>query len=161
MKEDAYPVIPVKSIRDFLTLMAKVRKDLHKITTPILIISSVVDHVVPPENSEIIYNEVSAPDKTIVFLKNSYHVATLDNDKELIVKECCRFIKIGLANLFSFIFEREFFYFQVFLKIAIIELKEITRELIKLGKGMFAKIRLRNTYTIFEKKKICFNEHHP
>ena len=72
---------------DIIALMDQVRKDLTKVTVPTLIISSIVDNVVPPENSKEIYYSISSEDKSIIFLKNSYHVATLDNDKELIAKE--------------------------------------------------------------------------
>jgi carboxylesterase len=90
--ELAYSKTPVKSLGDLITLMDQVRGNLYKVTVPTLIISSIVDHVVPPENSKQIYHSISTEDKSIVFLKNSYHVATLDNDKELIAKECSRFI---------------------------------------------------------------------
>ncbi len=90
--ELAYPKTPVKSMGDIIALMDQVRKDLTKVTVPTLIISSIVDNVVPPENSKEIYYSILSEDKSIIFLKNSYHVATLDNDKELIAKECARFI---------------------------------------------------------------------
>lgn len=92
IKELAYSKTPVKSMGDLISLMEEVRKDLGKINIPSLILSSTTDHVVPPSNSKEIYDAISSSDKTIVYLKNSYHVATLDNDKEFIAKECIRFI---------------------------------------------------------------------
>jgi carboxylesterase len=98
IKELAYPQTPVKSMGDIMALMNIVRGNLHKVTVPILVLSSTVDNVVPPENSKEIYEKVSSHDKEITFLENSYHVATLDNDKELIAKECVRFIKRQLEK---------------------------------------------------------------
>ncbi|GAC1429610.1 MAG: hypothetical protein PVS3B3_12980 [Ktedonobacteraceae bacterium] len=48
------------------------------------------DHVVPPMNSEYILQKVP---EHMLWLENSYHVATLDNDKDLIVQKSGEFIK--------------------------------------------------------------------
>lgn len=92
IKEVADSRTPVQAIKELLTLMEKVKKNLHKIRVPALIFSSVHDRVVPPENAEFVYYSISSRDKTIFFLKNSGHVATLDHDKDLIADQCIRFI---------------------------------------------------------------------
>ncbi|OZU88155.1 lipase [Virgibacillus indicus] len=92
VEELAYPKTPVKSMNDLIKLSKNVRSNLSKITGPALILSSVVDHVVPPENSKEIYESISSTEKELVSLENSYHVATLDNDKEQIAKKCVEFI---------------------------------------------------------------------
>ena len=88
---------PVKSMGDIIALMAMVRVELPKITIPILIFSSLVDHVVPPKNSQDIFNRVTSINKQIILLEESYHVATLDNDLPIIIKETIEFIN-GLAE---------------------------------------------------------------
>lgn len=93
IKELAYPQTPVKSMGELLALMETVRENLSEITIPTLIFSSTVDHVVPPNNSEAIYSNISSVEKEKVSLENSYHVATLDNDKALIAERCIDFIK--------------------------------------------------------------------
>ncbi|UNM95024.1 alpha/beta fold hydrolase [Ignatzschineria rhizosphaerae] len=96
--ELAYPKTPVKSMKELLDLMKHVREDLPKVTCPTLIFSSTVDHVVPPENAKIIYEEISSSDKSIIKLPESYHVATLDNDADLIATESIKFIREILAS---------------------------------------------------------------
>ena len=93
VEELAYPLTPVKSMKELLKLTDEVRTNLHKVTAPALIFSSIADHVVPPQNSREIYNTISSENKNTVHLENSYHVATLDNDKELIADQCMAFIK--------------------------------------------------------------------
>ncbi len=95
--ELAYKKTPVKSMGDIIALMAMVRVELPKITIPILIFSSLVDHVVPPKNSQDIFNRVTSINKQIILLEESYHVATLDNDLPIIIKETIEFIN-GLAE---------------------------------------------------------------
>jgi carboxylesterase len=48
---------------------------------------------VPPPNAPFILDNIGATDKRLVWLDNSYHVATLDNDKELIASETLKFIQ--------------------------------------------------------------------
>ncbi|RKQ35891.1 alpha/beta hydrolase [Oceanobacillus halophilus] len=96
--ELAYKRTPVKSMSDLMELSKQVRENLGKVTSPSLIFKSEVDHVVPPENSVEIYNRISSENKSIVELKNSYHVATLDNDKELISEKSIEFIRSLLKN---------------------------------------------------------------
>ncbi|WP_431522059.1 alpha/beta hydrolase [Guptibacillus hwajinpoensis] len=90
--ELAYEKTPIKSIQEILELMELTRKELRSIKMPALIFKSLEDHVVPPENSDHIYEEMSSEKKEIVELHGSYHVATLDNDKELIAEKCKAFI---------------------------------------------------------------------
>lgn len=93
VKEWAYTHTPKKSIEDILTLTDIVRKDLDKVVCPILIFKSLDDHVVPPYNQDYIFSNVNSHNKELIELKNSYHVATLDNDWELIVEKAEQFIK--------------------------------------------------------------------
>lgn len=93
IKELAYRQAPVKSMEQLLLLMDEVKEKLSIIKMPALIFSSEVDHVVPPENSQLIYNHIQSDEKEFVKLEDSYHVATIDHDKELIVSKCLQFFK--------------------------------------------------------------------
>jgi carboxylesterase len=94
--ELAYPVVPVPAIRQIYALMAVTRELLPRVTCPTLIFQSRDDHVVVPDNAPYILEHVGAEEKRLVWLENSYHVATLDNDKELIAEETLRFIQAHL-----------------------------------------------------------------
>ncbi|WP_088052842.1 alpha/beta hydrolase [Virgibacillus dakarensis] len=93
VEELAYPKTPVKSMGELINLSKLVRSNLAKINVPALIFSSTVDHVVPPENSQEIYESIIFENRSIIKLENSFHVATLDNDKELIAEKSIEFIK--------------------------------------------------------------------
>jgi carboxylesterase len=93
VKELAYEKTPVKSIGEIVQLMELVREGLENIQCPALIFVSSEDHVVPPGNSQIILDRISSKDKKLITMENSYHVATLDNDQQLIIDETLEFIK--------------------------------------------------------------------
>lgn len=93
VKELAYPVIPTPTLKELFALTKVTDELLPRINCPALIFTSREDHVVPPVNAEYILQKLPNPDKQIVWLENSYHVATLDNDKDLIVQKSVEFIK--------------------------------------------------------------------
>lgn len=91
--ELAYEKTPVQSLKEINKLMAIVKTKLDEITCPALIFVSSVDNVVPPDNSRVIYKEISSKDKNLITLENSYHVATLDHDQQLIIDKTLEFIE--------------------------------------------------------------------
>ena len=77
---DATPLAPVLSLSEGLET---VNEHLAAITAPILLISSREDHVVTSDNGDELVARVSGPIER-VWLENSYHVATIDNDQQLV-----------------------------------------------------------------------------
>ncbi len=74
-------------------LMAKeIQKRLPQIVTPALILKSSDDHVIPPMSAEVTLEKLGSSQKEIVWLHNSYHVATMDYDKEIIVQKSLEFV---------------------------------------------------------------------
>ncbi len=92
-KEIAYDKTPSKGAHEMAKLVNIVRFDLKKVTQPTLIFKSRGDHVVPLDNAEYTMNHISSKDKQLVWLENSYHVATMDFDKDLICEKSIEFIK--------------------------------------------------------------------
>jgi carboxylesterase len=93
IKEWAYDRTPKKCIGEIIKLTDILRTDLEKVTCPILIFSSLEDHVVPPYNQKYIFDHVGSKDKELIQLNESYHVATLDNDFNLIISKTLEFIE--------------------------------------------------------------------
>ena len=91
--DPSYPVIPVPTIKELLVLMKVTEEMLPLITCPALLATSREDHLVPPANGEYIFSRIASQEKRILWLEESYHVATLDNDKEKIVRESIAFIQ--------------------------------------------------------------------
>lgn len=91
--EGAYERTPVKAAASLRRFQSVVRADLAKVTQPLLLLHSAQDHVVEPVNSEMVLAGVSSGDKREIVLTESYHVATLDHDAQLIFDETVEFIK--------------------------------------------------------------------
>ena len=67
--------------------------DLDKITAPILMYRSRVDHVVEPLSARLLHEACHRTNVREVILEDSYHVATLDNDAQMIFDGSVEFIE--------------------------------------------------------------------
>ena len=91
-KELAYLEVPVLSIKEGYALSSVTRDLLPKIKCPVLVITSRDDHVVSTANGRLIPYLLNSNRIESLWLDNSYHVATIDNDKDLICERACGFI---------------------------------------------------------------------
>jgi carboxylesterase len=91
--EPAYDRVPVRAAYQLSKLWALTNADLGKVTQPLLVMTSRQDHVVEPENSERLMSGAGSADKRQVWLEDSFHVATLDNDLPIIIEESLAFIQ--------------------------------------------------------------------
>jgi carboxylesterase len=78
--EASYDRTPLRAAASLAQLWKIARTDLGRVTQPVLLYRSRIDHVVEPVNSEILLAGISSGDVTEHVLEDSYHVATLDND---------------------------------------------------------------------------------
>lgn len=92
IKEITYTQVPLTAIHQLQGIMEHSRRQLKKIRCPALIFHSPEDHVVPSHCSELIYESISSKDKELATLANSYHVASLDYDKDQIIDQTYHFI---------------------------------------------------------------------
>jgi carboxylesterase len=78
-------------LRPLLSLWEAIEElDLSAITSPALVVVSTQDHVIDPASSAHIVASVSGPVERLV-LERSFHVATLDHDRELIAERAVAF----------------------------------------------------------------------
>lgn len=92
-QEYGYERVPLSSLHSLTELWHLVRADLPRITAPLLLLRSTVDHVVEARNAAVIVAGVSSTDVTEIELTDSYHVATLDHDAALIFERSVDFVK--------------------------------------------------------------------
>ncbi|QCO54704.1 alpha/beta fold hydrolase [Pseudorhodobacter turbinis] len=91
-REICYDKIPAVTMRERFVLTCATGLMLPKLKQPILILQSRRDHVVAPENGMRIASAVGSTELTLRWLEESFHVATLDYDRDIIVEMIIRFI---------------------------------------------------------------------
>jgi len=77
---------------EWAKLIEKMNNGLSTIQCPVLIIEAKNDHVVDPQTAEWIYDNIGSKDKKIIWLQNSYHMATIDVDSDIVFEETAKFI---------------------------------------------------------------------
>ena len=95
--EYSYDKMPYRGIYQLLTMLKLTRAALPSIKVPMQLFHSVDDHTLPVSNTEIIMREIGSPNKSRIELLNSYHVATIDHDADLIFANSLTFIE-GLTK---------------------------------------------------------------
>jgi len=92
--ELAYDGTPLRPLLALAAAIDELQEDLPTITCPALVVNSAVDHVVEPP--EVVADHVAGllagPVERLV-LERSYHVATLDYDKDLLAERAVEFAR--------------------------------------------------------------------
>ena len=89
--EIGYERVPLKAFADAVAFHKIVKRELSRVRQPILVFQSSEDHAIPTGSSALILDRVGSEEKELVTLENSYHVATLDHDAELIFERTHEF----------------------------------------------------------------------
>ena len=91
--ELAYDRLPLKAAVSLQAAWPVVARDLSRITCPVLVFRSRVDHVVPPVSGATLLRGLAGGTVEERVLENSYHVATLDNDAPTIFEGSLAFVR--------------------------------------------------------------------
>ena len=92
VEEHGYTRTPLKAIHSLVRSWKPLVADLPKVTAPLVYFRSAEDHVVDEASQPIILAGIGSTDVEVIMLPNSYHVATLDNDAEIIFEKSAEFI---------------------------------------------------------------------
>ena len=88
-----YSKVPIRIISELLLLFKSLKSKLYLVKSPVLIIYPQNDHVVRPKSSFTIYKRISSKKKRLIEFKKSYHILTMDIEKEKVYKESVKFIE--------------------------------------------------------------------
>ncbi|KAF0817334.1 MULTISPECIES: alpha/beta hydrolase [unclassified Cytobacillus] len=103
VEEITYGKVPIRSIFELQNVMENTPDLLPSIKTPVIGFKSLEDHVVPAECTDFILDNIGSMEKKAVSLYNSYHVASMDHDKEEIVNIIHQYIRQNIASSLSFV----------------------------------------------------------
>ncbi len=91
VSELAYLGTPIAAALSLFEGIDATAAELGRVSCPILLLSSRNDHVVPSSSGDVLEAGVAGPIER-VWLENSYHVATLDNDAEEVTARVLAFV---------------------------------------------------------------------
>jgi carboxylesterase len=94
--ESAYPGLPLRAALSLFEGVAEVEALLAEVGCPVLLFTSTQDHVVDPKSSSLLMERAKGPVEQVV-LERSFHVATLDYDRDEIEARTVEFLTGVLA----------------------------------------------------------------
>src|SRR5438105_15619117 len=86
-------LMPLKAALHLVELSEQVRPRLAELVQPTLVIHSKRDHTCPfDKNVEFLMSHLGSADKRVVALEESFHVITVDSERERVAQETLEFI---------------------------------------------------------------------
>ncbi|MFA6350517.1 MAG: alpha/beta fold hydrolase [Candidatus Omnitrophota bacterium] len=86
------PFFPLACLYQHHILAKRVKKELPQVKPPILILHAKEDDMTSIKNARYFYDHVGSADKALVELENSYHMITIDLDKDMVSGEIIAFL---------------------------------------------------------------------
>jgi carboxylesterase len=85
--------IPLDKIQEGLKLINSVKSDLDSVHCPLLALHAIEDEVCSLIGIENVVKKVNSKRKELIYLDDSYHLITIDNQKNLVYSETSLFLK--------------------------------------------------------------------
>lgn len=83
---------PMTSIYELLRLSLFVRKKLTQIVCPVLLVHSLEDDLTSKKSAELVYKKISSVNKSLILLRDSYHMVLYDNEKDFVYELSLQFL---------------------------------------------------------------------
>ncbi|MFN2606895.1 MAG: alpha/beta hydrolase [Acidimicrobiales bacterium] len=96
-REVGYPGTPLAPLLSLCQALDRLAPRLGAVACPVLVMTSRVDHVVPPVSSDVLAERVSGPVER-VWLEHSFHTATLDRDGPEIERRAVDFARAATGT---------------------------------------------------------------
>ncbi|MEY2621945.1 MAG: hypothetical protein RIT26_1765 [Pseudomonadota bacterium] len=93
LSEVGGPTLSLGQLRQGQALIDQVLTHLDQIESPALFIHAIDDESVHIRNAEMAYRRIESSDKKFLYLGDSYHMITADNERETVHSQALRFIK--------------------------------------------------------------------
>ncbi|MBU3632067.1 carboxylesterase [Polynucleobacter sp. AP-Feld-500C-C5] len=90
--------LPAKHLYQSLQLVAATKKNLEDITSDVLIIHAIDDETASPKNPDFLISKIASETCRVIWLGNSYHMITVDNEREVVANEVIKFIGLSIQK---------------------------------------------------------------
>jgi len=88
-----YPYFPVSLFYQLHLLVKHLSKRLRYVQNPVQLIQARNDDITSVKNSQFIYDRIKSSEKELILLDNSYHVVTVDQEREKVAENIEGFFK--------------------------------------------------------------------
>jgi carboxylesterase len=85
--------IPGRFLYQSMLLAEFAERNLHRVEADTLVIHAADDETASPRNAETVYGGIRSGHKRKILLGDSYHIITMDNERDLVARETIRFFQ--------------------------------------------------------------------
>ncbi len=86
------PFFPMANLYQHHLFSKMVKKEFSSVKTPILIIHAQEDDMTSVKNAQYVFEHIGSPKKFLLILNDSYHMVTIDKQKEKVAAETIKFL---------------------------------------------------------------------
>jgi carboxylesterase len=83
--------LPLSGMHQAYRLIDSVRRNIGRVTTPSLVLHSIDDDVASTRSAEFVARNIGTREVRTILYRDSYHILTMDNDKEAVAQETIGF----------------------------------------------------------------------
>ena len=87
-----YRQIPLRALLNLTLLQRVVRHEAPRVTQPALVVHAIHDHTCPLSAERDLYSHLGSHEKRLVLLEESFHVVTVDRERDRVCDEVRRFL---------------------------------------------------------------------
>jgi Holliday junction resolvase-like predicted endonuclease len=92
VEEQAYRWVSARAAQSLISQLPRIREGLARITCPVLLVTSTVDHTVDPTNGDAIAAALASASVERLACERSYHVPLIDYDAQLVEDRVVAFV---------------------------------------------------------------------
>jgi len=85
--------LPMNAVLQAKKLIRQVKKTMPTVTAPALVVHAIEDDVASVRSAEFVLDNIGSDDVDFVLLRDSYHMVTLDNEKDRVAAETACFFR--------------------------------------------------------------------
>jgi carboxylesterase len=85
--------MPLSGIHEAHRLIRAVRRDIARVSAPTLILHAIEDDVASPRSADFVALNISSTQVRTILYRDSYHILTIDNDKQSVADETIGFFR--------------------------------------------------------------------
>ena len=86
------PFFPMSCLYQHYLLTKTVKNEFSSVKAPILIMHAQEDDMTSLKNARFVYGHIGSSDKTLIILEDSYHMITIDKEKNKVAEEVIKFL---------------------------------------------------------------------
>jgi len=93
ISESGAEIITLASLKEGRKFIQATLENISDVATPTLFMHAVDDESVHIRSAERVFEQIGSPSKEFIYLGDSYHMITIDNERETVHQETARFLK--------------------------------------------------------------------